>query len=108
MPAGTTRAGCASRSIAGVTAPEPILVATGVRKVYRTGSVEVEALKGLDLCIRPGELVMVMGPSGNGKTTMLNCLSGLDDIDGGMVLVDGEEIHALSDARRTEHRAHRM
>ena len=83
-------------------------MATGVRKLYRTGPVVVEALKGLDLTIMPGELVMVMGPSGNGKTTMLNCLSGLDDIDGGRVVVDGEQIHALSDARRTEHRAERM
>ena len=90
-------------------APEqPILVATGVCKTYRTGSVAVEALRGIDLTIRSGEFLAVMGPSGNGKTTMLNCLSGLDDIDGGTVLVDGEDIHAMSDKRRTEHRAHRM
>jgi putative ABC transport system ATP-binding protein len=89
-------------------AAEPILSARGVRKTYRTGLVEVEALTGIDLDVRPGEMVMVMGPSGNGKTTMLNCLSGLDDIDAGQVLVDGEDIHALSDARRTDHRARRM
>jgi putative ABC transport system ATP-binding protein len=53
-------------------------------------------------------MVMVMGPSGNGKTTMLNCLSGLDDIDDGTVHVDGEDIHAMNDARRTDHRARRM
>ena len=46
---------------------------------------------------------MVMGPSGNGKTTLLNCLSGLDDIDAGTVLVDGDDIHRLSDA--AAHRA---
>src|SRR4051812_37355620 len=87
---------------------EPILVASGVRKTYRTGIVEVEALRGIDLTIRRGEFLAVMGPSGNGKTTMLNCLSGLDDIDGGTVIVDGEDIHAMSDKRRTEHRARRM
>ena len=86
----------------------PILVATGVTKVYRTGTVAVEALRGVDLTVGTGELVMVMGPSGNGKTTLLNCLSGLDDIDGGTVHVDGEDIHAMSDARRTAHRAGRM
>ena len=85
-----------------------ILAATGVSKVYRTGTVEVEALRGVDLTVGNGELVMVMGPSGNGKTTLLNCLSGLDDIDAGTVLVDGEDIHAMSDARRTAHRAGRM
>jgi putative ABC transport system ATP-binding protein len=87
---------------------EPILSARGVRKVYRTGLVEVEALSGVDLDVAAGEMVMVMGPSGNGKTTMLNCLSGLDDIDDGTVLVDGEDIHAMSDAKRTDHRARRM
>ena len=55
-----------------------------------------------------GELVAVMGPSGSGKTTLLNCLSGLDDIDGGRVLVEGQDLFAMSDARRTSHRAQTM
>ena len=87
---------------------DPLLVARGVRKTYRSQAGEVAALRGIDLDIWPGELVMVMGPSGNGKTTMLNCLSGLDDIDAGRVLVDGLDLHRVSDARRTEHRARRM
>jgi putative ABC transport system ATP-binding protein len=87
---------------------EPILVAVGVRKVYRTGAEAVEALRGLDLTIRKGEFVAVMGPSGSGKTTLLNCLSGLDDIDAGSVVVEGENIHRLSDAERTRARARRM
>src|SRR3954465_2145675 len=85
-----------------------LLVADKVRKVYRTGAVGVEALHSLDLEVRAGELVGVMGPSGSGKTTLLNCLSGLDDIDGGRVLVEGKDLFAMSDADRTEHRAHTM
>jgi putative ABC transport system ATP-binding protein len=87
---------------------EPLLVAEQVRKVYRTGEIEVEALVGLELTVHRGELVAVMGPSGSGKTTLLNCLSGLDDIDGGRVLVDGEDLFAMSDAKRTAHRATSM
>jgi putative ABC transport system ATP-binding protein len=79
-----------------------------VRKTYRTSADTVEALRGIDVDIWPGELVMVMGPSGNGKTTMLNCLSGLDDLDAGTVIVDGLDLHRVSDARRTAHRARRM
>ena len=56
--------------------------AQSVWKIYRTGSLKVEALRGLDLKVRKGEMVAVMGPSGCGKTTLLNCLSGLDDISG--------------------------
>jgi putative ABC transport system ATP-binding protein len=85
-----------------------LLVAEQVRKVYRSGEIEVEALAGLDLTVHRGELVAVMGPSGSGKTTLLNCLSGLDDIDGGRVLVDGQDLFALSDAKRTAHRARSM
>ncbi|GAA1072689.1 ABC transporter ATP-binding protein [Kitasatospora arboriphila] len=89
-------------------APRPLLAATGVRKVYRTGTVEVTALRDLDLTVLPGELVGVMGPSGSGKTTLLNCLSGLDDIDAGRVEVEGRDLFAMSDAERTEHRARAM
>lgn len=84
------------------------LTARGVRKVYRTGNVEVEALAGVDLDVAAGELVAVMGASGSGKTTLLNCLSGLDDIDAGEVFVDGLDIQRLPDAKRTEHRARHM
>src|SRR5688500_19880072 len=87
---------------------DPILSARGVYKSYRTGTQEVRALRGIDLDIRAGELVMVMGPSGNGKTTLLNCLSGLDDIDAGTVTMDGENLFAMSDGDRTRQRANRM
>jgi len=83
-------------------------VTESVRKVYRTGAEEVEALRGVDLTVNEGEFVSVMGPSGYGKTTLLNCCSGLDDIDGGRVLLDGVDLHALSDARRTANRASSM
>ncbi len=86
----------------------PILTARAVSKTYRTGSVAVEALREVDLDVGQGEFLMIMGPSGNGKTTLLNCLSGLDEIDGGTVMVDGVDIHQLSDAKRTSHRARRM
>jgi putative ABC transport system ATP-binding protein len=85
-----------------------MLVAEGVRKVYRSGGDEVIALHGLDLEVERGEFVAVMGPSGSGKTTLLNCLSGLDEIDAGRVLVEGKSIHELPDAERTQHRASSM
>src|SRR5215471_13025537 len=85
-----------------------MLVAERVRKVYRTGAEEVEALREVDLVVNDGEFVSVMGPSGSGKTTLLNCCSGLDSIDGGRVLLDGNDLHSLSDAQRTANRASSM
>jgi putative ABC transport system ATP-binding protein len=85
-----------------------MLRAEGVRKVYRTGAEEVEALRDVDLTVEEGEFVSIMGPSGSGKTTLLNCCSGLDDLDGGRVLLDGVDLHALSDAERTKNRASSM
>jgi len=92
------------------TRPEapPLLAAEHVRKIYRTGAGEVWALRDVDLRVQQGEFVAVMGPSGSGKTTLLNCLSGLDDIDGGRVVLDGKSLHDLSDAERTRNRASSM
>ena len=85
-----------------------LLAADHVSKIYRTGAGHVDALREVSLDVRDGEFVAVMGPSGSGKTTLLNCLSGLDDIDGGTVMLDGEVLHDLSDASRTRNRAASM
>jgi len=82
--------------------------ARGVEKVYSAGGTGVHALRGVNLKIARGEMVAVMGPSGCGKTTLLNCLSGLDDFDGGEVLIGGESISGMSDRKRTRFRAQRM
>jgi ABC-type lipoprotein export system ATPase subunit len=88
---------------------EPFIVeASGVLRTYDTGSVHVEALKGVDLAVAAGEMVAIMGPSGCGKTTLLNCLSGLDAIDGGDVRIDGRSLAEMSDRERTDYRARRM
>ncbi len=87
---------------------EPIVHATGIYKTYDTGKVQVNALRGTDLSVRRGEMVAIMGPSGCGKTTMLNCLSGLDDIDGGRVTIEGVVLHDLPDDERSDYRARNM
>lgn len=85
-----------------------IVQAKGVRKVYETGRLRVEALKGIDLTVRRGEMVAVMGPSGCGKTTLLNCLSGLDDITKGKVALEGKDLARMDDMARTKLRSRRM
>jgi len=87
---------------------ELIIQATEVQKTYETGKVSVHALRGVSLSVRRGEMVAIMGPSGCGKTTLLNCLSGLDNIDGGSILIDGTDLSTLSDTKKTEFRANRM
>ena len=87
---------------------ELIIKASDVHKTYDTGKVKVHALRGVDLSIERGEMVAIMGPSGCGKTTLLNVLSGLDDITNGEVVIDGTLIHAMSDRKRTTYRAEKM
>lgn len=82
--------------------------ARGLEKTYEAGGARVRALRGVTLSIPRGEMVAVMGPSGCGKTTLLNCLSGLDEFDGGEVLIGGESISGMSDRRRTRFRAEKM
>ena len=88
--------------------PEPIITATGIHKIYDTGTVKVNALRGVNLTVERGEMVGIMGPSGCGKTTMLNCLSGLDEIESGQVVIDGVVLHDLPDDNRSDYRARNM
>jgi putative ABC transport system ATP-binding protein len=86
----------------------PIVEARAVDKLYDTGKVQVQALRGVSFTVPRGEMVAIMGPSGSGKTTLLNCLSGLDRIDAGEVLIEGVTLSSMSDEERTDYRALRM
>jgi putative ABC transport system ATP-binding protein len=88
---------------------DPVIIeARGLHKIYDNGKVRVHALRGIDLTFRRGEMVAIMGPSGCGKTTLLNTLSGLDEITEGEVIIDGQPVHLLSDRKRTSYRAEKM
>jgi putative ABC transport system ATP-binding protein len=74
----------------------------GIRKVYSTGRVEVEALKGIDLEIDRNEFVAVVGPSGSGKSTLMNLLGCLDTPTSGVYRLSGESVGALDRNRLAE------
>src|SRR5438045_4222620 len=78
-----------------------ILKADNLEKTYRVGKVDVPALRGVSLAVQEGEFVAVMGPSGCGKSTMLHLLGGLLTPTKGRILVDGEDLTAASDEKRT-------
>jgi putative ABC transport system ATP-binding protein len=82
----------------------PTLRARGLCKVYRTGDVEVHALRGLDLRLETGELVVLLGPSGSGKSTLLNILGGLDVASSGEAWFLDHELSRLDDAGLTRYR----
>ena len=77
-------------------------------KVYHTGTVEVEALRGVDFDIEKGELVAVMGRSGSGKTTLLNILGCVEKPTKGRYVLAGEEVARLNDAQRSTLRLRRI
>ncbi|GAC1393279.1 MAG: ABC transporter ATP-binding protein [Ktedonobacteraceae bacterium] len=85
-----------------------IIQAKNVKKIYRNGHLCVEALADINIAIAPGEMVAIMGQSGCGKTTLLNCLSGLDSVDEGDIFIRGDNLRDLSDNERTSYRARHM
>jgi putative ABC transport system ATP-binding protein len=87
---------------------EPILKTEDLWKVYGTGKLEVSALQGVNVQIMPGEFVSIMGPSGCGKSTMLHVIGGLARATRGRVLLDGNDLTAMSDAKRTALRRHKV
>ena len=87
---------------------EPLIVVDQVHKSYLMGKEAVPALRGVSLTIARGEFVCLMGPSGSGKTTLLNIVGGLDEPSRGHVIVDGENLVALSENELARLRLHRM
>src|SRR5437762_963641 len=81
------------------TATLPMLRMRAVRKVYRTGLIETEAVAGLSVTVARGEFLAIMGPSGSGKTTFLSVAGLLDGFDEGQYDLDGEDVHDLPDGR---------
>jgi lipoprotein-releasing system ATP-binding protein len=77
-----------------------VLRASGVVRRFREGSTTLEVLTGLDLDVRAGERLGIIGASGSGKTTLLQILGGLDRPDAGRVEIDGRDLHALAETER--------
>jgi putative ABC transport system ATP-binding protein len=85
-----------------------ILRAENLEKVYRVGTVDVPALRGVSMEVEEGEFVAIMGPSGCGKSTMLHLLGGLLTPTSGRIVIDDEDLTAATDARRTDIRRRKI
>lgn len=75
-----------------------------ITKIYYMGEVEIRAVDGIDFSIQKGEFVVIVGPSGAGKTTVLNILGGMDTASGGRITVDGQDITKYSERQLTGYR----
>src|SRR5207237_9144681 len=85
-----------------------ILKAENLEKTYRVGKIDVPALRGVSLDVNEGEFVAVMGPSGCGKSTLLHLLGGLLSPTSGSIIIDGEDLAKVSDARRPDIRRRKI
>jgi putative ABC transport system ATP-binding protein len=82
----------------------PFIEFSDVRKTYRMGDVEVHAVDGMDFSIERGELCVIVGPSGAGKTTVLNMLGGMDTVTSGTITLDGRCVSSFSERELTSYR----
>jgi putative ABC transport system ATP-binding protein len=75
-----------------------------VRKIYRMGEVEIKAVDGIEFSVEKGSFVVIVGPSGAGKTTVLNILGGMDSATSGHLWVDGQDIASFNSRKLTQYR----
>ncbi len=87
---------------------DSIIIIKGLTKTFRTGEVDVQALRGVDLNVGRGEFLAVVGPSGSGKSTLFNILGGLAPPTSGEVWIDGVDLRKLSENQRTELRQRKI
>lgn len=80
------------------------IVFENVKKIYKVGDVEINASNGVDFKIEKGEFVVIVGPSGAGKTTILNLLGGMDKATSGKIIVDGKDVAAYDEKQLTQYR----
>ncbi len=92
----------------GSQSPAPVIALHDVEKVYRTGSLEVAALRGVTLDIHAGEYVAVMGPSGSGKSTLMHIVGCLDVPTAGSYLLAGEDVSGMSEDELADVRNRRI
>jgi len=85
-----------------------IVECENVRKVYRQGQLDVEALETINLSVEQGEFVALAGPSGSGKTTLLNLIGGLDSTTSGTIRVDGQALEGMSQTELAEMRLQKV
>ena len=83
---------------------DPFVNCNELYKIFKVADIEVMALQGLDLSVREGEMVGVVGASGSGKTTLMNVLGGLTRPSAGQVIVDGQNLLKLSNRELTTYR----
>ncbi len=81
--------------------PDDMIRLHGVVKTYKNAAGEFKVLKGLDLTIRRGEFVAIVGKSGSGKSTLLNMITGIDHPTGGQVVVNGTDIYSITESQRS-------
>jgi putative ABC transport system ATP-binding protein len=86
----------------------PILQTENLSKTYRVGKVETQALREVSMGVEPGEFVAIMGQSGCGKSTLLHLLGGLLSPTSGRIIIDGEDLSKVSDAKRTDIRRRKI
>jgi putative ABC transport system ATP-binding protein len=87
---------------------DPVIVTDGLRKRYGSGELAVQALRGVDVVVRRGEFVAIMGPSGSGKSTLLSILGCLEQPTGGSYRLAGEEVAAFDERKAARVRRERI